>query len=90
MKVINDQVSRLSSKKDWFSLEFSPFGLMGKLFRTEKLETLTHWALSVYELKPIDAIYWSFQEDTICFGTVVPQQGYIPKYHSHLLIRPVT
>ena len=69
----------MSTKKDWFSLEFSPFGLMGKLFRTEKLETLTHWALSVYELKPIDAIYWSFQEDTVCFGTVVPQLGFIIK-----------
>ena len=48
---------------------------MGKLFRAEKLETLTHFALSLYQLKPIDAIYWSFQEDTICFGGVVPQLG---------------
>ncbi|CAG5104375.1 Oidioi.mRNA.OKI2018_I69.chr1.g1222.t1.cds [Oikopleura dioica] len=62
---ISNQLKSLE-KKDWFSLEFSPLGFIGKLFKSESLQALTHYSKLFFDVKPIDWIYWSYIRMKVC------------------------
>ncbi|XP_012783294.2 alpha-1,3-mannosyl-glycoprotein 4-beta-N-acetylglucosaminyltransferase-like protein MGAT4D isoform X1 [Ochotona princeps] len=52
---ITDFVRNMSSH-DWFCLEFSVLGFIGKLFRSEDLTDIVRFFLMFYKDKPIDAL----------------------------------
>ncbi|XP_028642131.1 alpha-1,3-mannosyl-glycoprotein 4-beta-N-acetylglucosaminyltransferase-like protein MGAT4D [Grammomys surdaster] len=52
---MKDFVNSLTSR-DWFYIEFSVLGLIGKLFRSKDLMDFVHFFLMFYETKPIDTL----------------------------------
>ena len=61
----------VNSKKNWFSLEFSPLGFIGKLFKSESLLSLTQYSKLFFDVKPIDWIYWSYIRMKVCSPEVI-------------------
>ncbi|XP_021025752.1 alpha-1,3-mannosyl-glycoprotein 4-beta-N-acetylglucosaminyltransferase-like protein MGAT4D isoform X1 [Mus caroli] len=52
---MKDFVNSLTSK-NWFFIEFSVLGFIGKLFRSKDLTDFVHFFLMFYETKPIDIL----------------------------------
>uniref|UniRef100_A0A8C6RNJ8 MGAT4 family, member C n=1 Tax=Nannospalax galili TaxID=1026970 RepID=A0A8C6RNJ8_NANGA len=50
---IKDFINNITSK-NWFYVEFSVLGFIGKIFRSEDLPELIHFFLMFYKVKPID------------------------------------
>ncbi|CAG5104738.1 Oidioi.mRNA.OKI2018_I69.chr1.g1495.t1.cds [Oikopleura dioica] len=63
---ISGHLKSLENRRDWFSLEFSPLGFIGKMFNKESLQALTQYSKLFFDVKPIDWIYWSYIRMKVC------------------------
>ena len=69
---ITSKISR--SRQNWFLIEFSNLGFIGKLFRSESLEILTNFVLMFYREKPVDWLLEQYLFTKVCNPDMEPRE----------------
>uniref|UniRef100_A0A287D6Q2 MGAT4 family member D n=1 Tax=Ictidomys tridecemlineatus TaxID=43179 RepID=A0A287D6Q2_ICTTR len=73
------------TSNDWFYIQFSVLGFIGKLFRTEDLPSFVHFFLMFYKDKPIDLLLETIFQVKMCD----PAENFVKcsKRQKHILLQ---